>query len=86
MSALRRLGSTVLSVIQNRLELLVVELQEERIRLVNILLLAATVAALGFFTLAIAVVTVAIVAWNQFGVPGMLCLSGVGLIATLLTY
>ena len=86
MSALRRLGFTVLNVIQNRLELLVVELQEERIRLVNTLLLVAVVVTLGFLTLATAVVTIVMIAWDRFGVAGMLGLSGVGLVATLLTY
>ena len=86
MSALGRLASTVLKVVQNRLELLTVELQEERIRLINTLLLTATVAALGFLTLATVVVTVMIVTWDRFGVTGMLVLSAAGLVATLLTY
>ena len=86
MSALRRLASTVLKVVQNRLELLTVELQEERIRLVNMLLLTASVAVLGFLTLATAVVTVMIVTWDRFGVTGMLVLTAAGLVATLLTY
>lgn len=83
---LRRLGATLLAVVQNRLELLVVELQQERIRLFNALLLAAIVVALALFTLATAAVAVLIVVWNLYGVKGLLAASGFGLVGTLLAY
>ena len=83
---LRRLGSTVLAILQNRLELLAVELQEERIRLFDALLLAAVVVVLGCFTLTTAAVAVLIVVWNEYGMNGLLAVSGVGFIATLLAY
>jgi uncharacterized membrane protein YqjE len=83
---LRRLGATVLAILQNRLELLVVELQEERVRLFNALLLAAVVVGLGFLTLATVAVVVLIVVWKEYGVTGLLAVSGLGLITTLLAY
>jgi len=83
---LRRLGVTILSIIQNRLQLLVVELQEERLRLFNALLLVAVVVGLGFFTLITAVAAVLILVWNEFGVSGLIVASVLGLIGTLLTY
>ena len=86
LASVRRLASTMLAVLQNRLELLVVELQEERIRLVNALLLAATVVALGFFTLATAGIALLIVVWGEFGVGGLLALSGLGLLSTVVAY
>ncbi|MCU0784203.1 MAG: phage holin family protein [Verrucomicrobia bacterium] len=86
LDTLRRLGTTVLAIFQNRLELLVVELQEERIRLFNALLLTAAIVALGFFTLAMAALALVIVVWNQFGVKGLLLMSALGLISTLLSY
>ena len=86
METLRRLAVTILAIFQNRLELLVVELQEERVRLFNALLLTAAIVALGFFTLAMAALAVVVVVWNQFGVKGLLLMSGVGFISTLLAY
>jgi uncharacterized membrane protein YqjE len=83
---LRRLGATFLAVLANRLELLVIELQEERLRLFHALLLAVVVAVLGCFTLATAAVAVLIVVWNEYGVKGLLAASAAGLIATLLAY
>jgi uncharacterized membrane protein YqjE len=83
---LRRLGATVLAILQNRLELLSVELQEERLRLVNALLLTAAIVALGFVTLALAAVAPAVVAWEEFGVAGLAALTGLGLVCTLLAY
>jgi len=86
METLCRLGATVLATLQNRLELLALELQEERVRFFNALLLLAAVVALGFFTLATAACALAIVVWNEFGVAGLFALSGLGLVGTLLAW
>jgi len=72
--------------LQNRLELLAVELQEERVRLFNALLLAAAIVALGVFTLATAACALVVLAWNIFGVTGLFVLSGLGLVCTLLAW
>lgn len=86
MQTLKRLGATVSAIIQNRLELLRVELQEERVHVLNALLLTAVIVALGVFTLAMAACALSIVVWNGFGVKGLWALSGLGLVGTLLTY
>jgi len=85
-ATLRRLAATILAVFQNRLELLVVELQEERIRLFNALLLTAVIVVLGLFTLAMAAVAAVLIVWDKFGVMGLWAMSGLGLLCTLLAY
>jgi uncharacterized membrane protein YqjE len=82
----RRLAATVLAILHNRLELVVVELEQERLRLFDALLLAAVVVTLGFFTLATAVVAVLIVVWDKYGVNGLMAASGLGLVCTLFAY
>ena len=59
LDSLRRLGSTVLGLIQNRLELFAVEVQEQKDRLVRVLLLTALTVFLA--NLALVVLTAAIV-------------------------
>jgi len=81
---LRRLGSAILAMLQNRLELLVVELHEDRIRLIETLLLVVAVVALGLFTLILAAAAVIVLVWNTLHVAGLFIVSGVGLVATLL--
>jgi uncharacterized membrane protein YqjE len=83
---LRRLAATILAIFQNRLELLMVELQEERLRLFNALLLTTAIVALGGFTLAMAAFALGVVVWDEFGVQGLFALSGLGLVSTLLAY
>jgi uncharacterized membrane protein YqjE len=80
---LRRLGSAILAILQNRIELLVVELHQDRIRLVETLLLVVAVVALGLFTLSLAAAAVIILVWARFGVIGLFIVSVAGLIATL---
>ena len=86
LETLRRLAATILAIFQNRLELLVAELQDERVRLVNILLLTAATVALGVLTLAMAAFAVIVVAWHEFGVKGIWAMTGLGLASTLLAY
>ena len=81
---LRRLGAAALAIFQNRLELLVVELHEDRIRLLEALLMVVAVVALGLFTLSLAAAAVIVLVWNSFHVIGLFVLSGAGLVATLL--
>ncbi|HEY5911853.1 MAG TPA: phage holin family protein [Verrucomicrobiae bacterium] len=49
-ASLRRLLQTVLAIVQNRLELVLVEAQEERLQFFETLLLAGTVIVLGAIT------------------------------------
>ncbi len=84
LEAPRRLGATFLTILHNRLELLVVELQEERVRILEAVLFVAVIATLGFFTLASVATAVIILTWNKFGVDGLFVVGGVGLAGTLL--
>ena len=84
LDTLRQLGVTILAIIQNRLELLIVELQEDRMRLFETLLIVAAIVALAFFTLTLAAAGVIILVWKMFGVAGLFVLAGIGLLATLL--
>jgi uncharacterized membrane protein YqjE len=86
LDTLRRLGATILAICQNRLEVLIIELQEERLRLFSALLLAAVVVTLGFFTLGLALFALAVIVRDAFGARGLFALSGLGLVATLLAY
>jgi uncharacterized membrane protein YqjE len=82
----RRLAATFLGVLHNRLELLSVELQQERVRILEALLLISAIAALGFFTLALLAAALIYLTWNEFGVEGLFILSGAGLVGTLLVF
>ena len=60
-ASLRRMLESVLALVQNRLQLFTVELQEEKIRLFDLLLRAAAVVVLGLMTLIS--VTALVVVW-----------------------
>jgi uncharacterized membrane protein YqjE len=60
-ASLRRLLKTVLAIAQNRLELLLVELQQERWRFFDALLLAGAVLILAAMTLMVATITLVVV-------------------------
>jgi uncharacterized membrane protein YqjE len=83
---LRRLGATFLGILQSRLELLVVELEEERHRIFHALLLTAAIVALGLVTLAMAAFALVVVVWIEFGVVGLVTLIGLSLVSTLLAH
>ena len=82
--SLRQLARTLLAIIENRLELLLLELHEERIRFFKALLLAAAIAAVGALSVAIAIFALALVVLQQFGLKGLWVMSGLGLLVTLL--
>lgn len=84
LEAPRRLGASFLTILHNRLELLVVELQQERIRILEAVLFVAVIAGLGFLTVAAVATAVLILTWSKFGVDGLFVVGGVGLAGTLL--
>ena len=81
---LRRLGAAALAMLHNRLELLAIELHEERLRFFEALLMVLAIFGLALIMLALAASAVIILLWKSFGVIGLLVLSGVCLLATLL--
>lgn len=62
--SVRKLLDTGLSILQNRLELLQIELQEEKGRLIEILLLALATAVLGLMALLLVTATIIYCFWE----------------------
>ena len=64
-ASLRQVLATFLAIVQNRVELFAVELQEEKCRLMEALLCAAAVAAFGMMSLAMVTFTLITIFWEQ---------------------
>jgi uncharacterized membrane protein YqjE len=77
LQSLRRLAATLVTVLQTRLELLVTELEEERIRLLQLLFWA--VGALFFFSVGVLLLTIFIVAvfWESHRLTAIVVLAGI---------
>ena len=63
-ASLRRLLDSALALVQNRFQVFTVELQEEKIRLVDLLLRAVVVVVLGFMTLIAATALLVVGLWD----------------------
>jgi len=63
-ASLRRLLDSALALVHNRFEVFTVELQEEKIRLVDLLVRAVVVVVLGFMTLIAATALVVVWLWD----------------------
>ena len=81
-SSLKRLGDLTLATAQNRLQLFAVELQEEKARFVQAVLLAAAAIALGAVALTLVTITVVVLCWENGRVPVLCVLSSLYVIAT----
>ena len=64
-SAVRRLLNTALAGVENRIELFLVELREERFRVFDILLLGCAAGVLGFMALLTVTVTLVVIFWDS---------------------
>lgn len=75
--SLRNLGATLVALLQTRFELLVTELEEERIRLLELLFWAA--AALFFFGVGILLLVILLVAlfWDSHRIIAIVALAGI---------
>lgn len=71
---------------ENRLELLIVEVQEERERLLHSMLLALGVAAFGFLALLALNVAIVVLLWNLSRVAVLLGLAGLYALAAIYFY
>jgi uncharacterized membrane protein YqjE len=65
LASVRRIFDSVLALLHSRLELAVIELQEEKNRLLGLLLRVAGVVVLGMLTLVTATATVVVIFWDQ---------------------
>ena len=85
-ASLKRICDTLLATAQNRVELIAVELQEEKCRIVEVVLCAAAVAAFGMMTLSLVTFTVVILFWENGRLIALGGLSVLYLIATTLAW
>jgi uncharacterized membrane protein YqjE len=79
----KRLAGVLFAVAQNRLELFLVECQEERLRLFEALLLSVAIAALGTMTLGVMTLTVLVIFWEDHRVAALVCVGLLYLLATV---
>jgi len=77
LQSLRNLATTLVALLQNRLELLATDLEEERIRLLQVLFWAA--GALFFFALGVLMITlfVVLLLWDSHRLAGIIVLAAV---------
>lgn len=69
------MGESFLSLMRNRLDLFTVELQEEKLRLLNLLIWVVLAAAFGFAGVFIIVVALAYWLWVSAGYIGLIALA-----------
>jgi len=74
-SSVKRLLNTALAGMENRIELFLVELREERFRVFEVLGLGIAAAVLGFMALLTITVTVVVIFWDTARVPVLVALS-----------
>jgi uncharacterized membrane protein YqjE len=72
---LRRSGDSLLGLVQSRLELFTVELQEEKLRAINLLIWLSVALALGVAGLLVAVGALALFLWHTAGYLGLIGLA-----------
>jgi len=82
-SSVKRLLNTALGGVENRIELFLVELREERFRVFEVMGLGVAAAVLGFMALLTITVTVVVIFWDTARVPVLVGLSVVYLVAAI---
>lgn len=75
LGSFRRVGSSLLALLQNRVQLLAVELQEEKLRAVRLLVWLTVALALGIAGLLVVVAVLALFLWQKAGYGGVLGLA-----------
>ena len=85
-ASLRKLADLALATVQNRLELFAVELQEEKCRLVEVIILAGTVIALGTIAITLLTITVVLACWENGRLIALLGMSVLYLVGAGLAY
>ncbi|MDO8539318.1 MAG: phage holin family protein [Opitutaceae bacterium] len=84
MAAARRLGTSLLGLLQTRAELFAVELQEEKLRALRLLAWLTAAVALGVAAILMAVATLALFLWQNAGYAGLIGLT-VAVLAAAIT-
>jgi uncharacterized membrane protein YqjE len=75
LASVRRVGSSLLALLQNRVQLFAVEWQEEKLRALRLLLWLTAALALGIAGLLVAVGVLALFLWKQAGYTGVIGLA-----------
>lgn len=81
--SLQRLGDLAVTTVHHRVALFAVELQEEKCRLIQAILLTAAAIALGVTALTLVTITVVVLFWESARVPALCVLSGGFVLATI---
>ena len=84
--SIKRMADGVLALAHSRLELFVVELQMEKTRLIEVLILSATLVALGFMTLTMLTFSVVILFWESARMAVLILVSLAYLAGTVFTW
>jgi uncharacterized membrane protein YqjE len=82
-SSAKNVLNTALAGVENRIELFLVELREERFRVFDVLLLGFAGAMLGFMALLTVTVTLVVIFWDSARVPVLIVLSACYSLATI---
>lgn len=85
-ASLRSVLDGGLAMAQNRVELFAVELGVEKCRLVEVILMASAVVALGMMTLTLTTLLVIILVWDSSLVAALIVLSLIYLLGTILVW
>ena len=81
--SVKRLLNAALAGVENRIELFLVELREERFRVFDVLLLGCAAAVLGFMALLTVTITLVVIFWDSARVPVLVVLSASYSLATI---
>ncbi len=79
LESLRRIGGSLSALLRSRFELFTVELQEEKLRLLNLLVWLGLAAAIGAAGIFIALIALAFWLWAVAGYAGLVGLAAVAL-------
>jgi uncharacterized membrane protein YqjE len=82
----RRVLRTAVATLENRLELFLVELHEEKFRILNALLLVGALVIVGFLALLLVSVTLIVAFWDTARLAVLISLSAVYSVAALAIY
>jgi uncharacterized membrane protein YqjE len=82
-SSVKRLLTTALAGVENRIELFLIELREARLRIFDVVLLGCAAALMGFMALLLVTVTLVVIFWDSARVPVLVALSACYSLATM---
>ena len=75
LDSIRRIANSVLALVQNRLSLATVELQEEKLRAISVLIWLCSAMALGVAGILVAIGALAFFLWEKAGYVGLIGLA-----------